>query len=581
MPEDLPSNLPSHASEAPAVLVWLPGMAHNQAPVQAQQGWRQGLERLRRMVGDLLPTRALPGASEGLQAGNLGALIDACRRFQQGSPAGREPSFAAHLGVAMVHSQDVVKPEEIQRAQCIARFSPIGTIGLQAEAVDAFARSWELPLVDLGEVQCTECGDLKPATKVLALTADQGTKLPDPLALRDVLVVLNPILEGYNPAQLKAAADLLADTMRTSLTRSALVRVVAAESTRRLIQPEKAVEDAFQLLRATHVLVSRGRLAVGGQLQLDLELLGRGRANAIWRDSVSLDIGALLAGKAEKLMDALASVHSAMLSESLDLAQLPSWETLEDHQLLISASQYMHRLSPASFEHSRLLLESLRQRAPQQAMVHAWLAKWHVMAAVQGLEPVQAAALNATQSVDEAVKLNPYCALALALGGMARLMQREPLASTGAWFERAVDANPNEALAWMYRSTQAVYEGRQSDGLHAIRIALALSPLDPWRYMFDMAAAHALLATGDWAGAYVYLQSAARARARHAPTLAFLVIAQARLGRLDLAHEHLKQLLELWPQYSLTRFWESYPGRDAPHAKEFAWAFTSAGLASD
>jgi hypothetical protein len=81
MPEAPPLNLPSHASEAPAVLVWLPGMAHNQAPVQAQQGWRQGLERLRHLVGDLLPKRAVPGASEGHQVGGLGALIEACRRF--------------------------------------------------------------------------------------------------------------------------------------------------------------------------------------------------------------------------------------------------------------------------------------------------------------------------------------------------------------------------------------------------------------------------------------------------------------------------------------------------------------------
>jgi len=580
MPEVPPLNLPSHASEAPAVLVWLPGMAHNQAPVQAQQGWRQGLERLRRMVGDLLPTRALPGAGEGLQAGNLGALIDACRRFQQGSLAGHEPSFAAHLGVAMVHSQDVVKPEEIQRAQCIARFSPIGTIGLQAEAVDAFARSWELPLVDLGEVQCTECGDLKPATKVLALTADQGTKLPDPLALRDVLVVLTPELTGDHPLQVEASAYLLADTIRTAMTRSALVRVIASESARRLSQPSRSVKDAFELLHATHVLRCEGSVAISGQMQLQMELLASGQLRPMWSDAFTTSIDELLAGDANKLMDVLSSAHAALLNESLSLAQLPAWKSLEDHQLLVAATQFMHRLSPVSFQRSRLLLDSLCQRAPRQALVHAWLAKWHVMAVVQALEPVPTAAASAVASADTALQLDPNCALAHSLGAIARLMLRAPLSEVGPAFSRAVGCNPSEALSWMYEAAHALYEDRCDAAEQAIRNALALSPLDPWRYMFDATAAHVYLANERWDLALQYAQHAARLRARHAPTIFFLVIAQARLGRLDLANGHLLQLLELWPKFSLTLFWETYAGRDSKHAHEFAWALTASGLPS-
>jgi tetratricopeptide (TPR) repeat protein len=580
MLKESPSNLPSHASEAPAVLVWLPGMAHNQAPVHAQQGWRQGLERLRHMLGEMLPRPTQQAAKEGVQVGGLGALIDACRRFQQGSANGDQPSFSGHLGVAMLHSQEGVAPQEVQRAQCIARFAPVGTIGLEAEAVDAFERSWELPLVDLGEVQCTECGDLKPTTKVLALTADQRTRLPDPLALRDVLAVLTPRLTGDHPLQAEAAGHLLADTIRTSLTRSALVRVIASESARRLGPPRLALQDAFELLHATHVLRCEGTVATNGQMQVQMELLAPGESRAMWSSHFSLSLEDLLAGQADSLMEAIASVHAAMVSQPLQLAQLPAWVKLEDHQLLISASQLIHRLSPAAFDRSRDLLEALVRRRPDQAVAHAWQAKWHVMAAVQGIEPVPAAAASAVAAANIALQLDTSCALAHSLGAMARLMLRAPLSETGPAFVHAVNCNPSEALAWMYEAAHALYEDRSDAAEQAIRTALALSPLDPWQYMFDATAAHVYLANERWDLALQYAQSAARLRARHAPTLLFHVIAQARLGRLDLANEYLRQLLELWPRFSLTLFWETYAGRDSKHAHQFAWALTAAGLPS-
>lgn len=581
MLKDSPSNLPSHASEAPAVLVWLPGMAHNQAPVHAQQGWRQGLERLRHMLGEMLPRPTQQAAKEGVQVGGLGALIDACRRFQQGSANGDQPSFSGHLGVAMLHSQDGVAPQEVQRAQCIARFAPVGTIGLEAEAVDAFERSWELPLVDLGEVQCTECGDLKPTTKVLALTADQRTRLPDPLALRDVLAVLTPRLTGDHPLQAEAAGHLLADTIRTSLTRSALVRVIASESARRLGPPRLALQDAFELLHATHVLRCEGTVATNGQMQVQMELLAPGESRAMWSSHFSLRLEALLAGQADSLMEAIANAHSAMVTAPLQLAQLPAWSKLEDHQLLISATQLMHRLAPAAFMLSSELLDALGQRCPDQALVHAWKAKWHVMAAVQGIEPRPIAVKAAELACDRALLVDPHCAFALALRGYSHIMEGHPPAQARAAFAKALAGSPSEALAWLFSALQCTFEDQLDAALEAIRTALALSPLDPWRYLFDATAAHVYLARGDAAQALKFAESSVRQRARHAPTLGYLVIIHARLGNLHIAKDHLRQLHELWPGYTLNSFWATYGGREAAHAQDFAWALAAAGLQSD
>jgi tetratricopeptide (TPR) repeat protein len=157
-------------------------------------------------------------------------------------------------------------------------------------------------------------------------------------------------------------------------------------------------------------------------------------------------------------------------------------------------------------------------------------------------------------------------------------MQAQPLERSRPWLEKAVQSNPSEALAWLYLALHRAYEERLDEALEAVRIAQALSPLDPWRYLFDSVAAHVHLARAEWEEGLAFAQRSATDRARHGPTLFYLCVANARLGKLDQAHRHLRQLLELWPRYSLQRFWATYAGRDAPHAMGFAWALTSAGL---
>lgn len=565
-------------AEAPAVLVWVPGMEHQQAPLHAHQGWQWGMERLRRLASEILPSRPVTGAVEGLQTGSLGSLIEACRRFQTSSSAAAAPSFPMHFGVALAASSGGAAPTDVQRATCIARHAPIGTIGLQAEVVDAAERTWEMPLVDLGEVHCRACGPDEPATKVLALTAGWGTTAPDPLALRNALVVLVPQLASDNPGQADAAAELLADTMATVLARSALLRVVARESSRRLTQAHRAVADAFEVLHAGHVLCGQGRLSTTGDLQLDLSLMAAGQASPVWTHRLSLHLDDLLSGRLHPLMQALADLHFEIASATLRDAQLPSWTHLEDHQLLMAASQLMHRLSPAAFKRSKQLLDTLVQRRPEQALGHAWQAKWQVMAVVQGLTPRRAAMVEVHAACRRALALDPHCALALALQGYAHIMEGHPVAASRQAFMAALDANPNEAFAWLFSALAATFEDRLDAALEAVQVAQALSPLDPWRYLFDAIAAHVHLARGDTDTALLYAESSARLRALHGPNLFYLVVAHARRGDLHLAQTYLQQLLELWPAYTLRTFWSTYAGRDTPHAKDFAWALTAAGL---
>lgn len=555
---------------AGAVLVALPGGFGTAAPVQRMAG----LGRLQALWDALLPAPSCRCAEPmAIGATDLRSLVDAGQSLLSQWP--HEP--ALQLGIELLADAQRPQPAELDAAARIARRAPQGMLALSAEAADRLERAWELPLVDLGPLEPGQ-GRLP---SVLALGGQGPTRLPDALALRNVLVVGPPALSGADPGRTQACAALLGEWVAASLACSSLLRVVASESVRRLQDPARLRADAFETLGASHLLLLRGHLGEGGTLALQMELLARGAARALWSERVALTLDGLLSGEAPALQRALAELHVALLSESLDASQCDGWERLEDHQLLIGATQLMHRLSPLAFERSRQMLLTLRQRAPRQARVHAWLAKWHVFAVVQWLEPSGSGLTEAQQCCDEALRLDPHCALGCALAGFVRLMRGEPLDSARPWLERAVQLNPNESLAWIFLALLRTYQDRLDEALEALRMGIALSPLDPWRYFFDSVAAHVHLARGDWTTGLAHAEASVRQRARHAPTLIYLAIAHSKLGRPDLGQAHLQQLLELWPHYSVERFWQLYPGREARHARDFAWALTAAGLPSN
>jgi adenylate cyclase len=550
-----------------AVLVALPSALGSTAPVQRLAGFG----RLHALWDQLLPAPSCRCAEPmALGATDLRTLLGASQTLLK--QWRHEP--ALQLGIDLLADASRPQAAELDAAARIARRAPQGMVALSAEAADRIDRAWELPLIDLGPVD----GEAGRRPSVLVLDEARPLHLPDALALRDVLVVAPAQLSGDDRVQAEACATLLSDWIAGRLACSSLLRVVSPESVRRLQDPARLPADAFGTLGASHLLLLRGHLGGSGTLALQMELLARDSPRSLWSERLAVTLDGLLSGEAPSLRRALADLHVALMSESLDLSQGGGWERLEDHQLLIAATQLLHRLSPLAFERAQQMLLTLRQRAPRQARVHAWLAKWHVFAVVQWLEPSASGLPQAQASCSEALRLDPDCALAWALSGFLRLMRGEPLEAARPELERAVQVNPNESLAWIFLALLRTYEDRLDEALEALRMGIALSPLDPWRYFFDSVAAHVHLARGDWASGLAHAEASVRQRARHAPTLIYLAIAHSKLGRPDLAQDYLRQLLELWPHYSVERFWQLYPGRQTRHAREFSWALTAAGL---
>jgi adenylate cyclase len=159
------------------------------------------------------------------------------------------------------------------------------------------------------------------------------------------------------------------------------------------------------------------------------------------------------------------------------------------------------------------------------------------------------------------------------VGGASHFMARH---RTGvALLERAVQLNPNLAMAHGLLGLSYASIDRPAEGLSHVETALRLSPRDPMTYSFFLSQAPCKFVSGDYSGA---LSSAERSASIHpgSDCHLYMAAALAELGELDKAREQIKRALAFSPKMNLVvigRGVQGNPGWEKYHA-----ALRKAGL---
>jgi TolB-like protein len=111
--------------------------------------------------------------------------------------------------------------------------------------------------------------------------------------------------------------------------------------------------------------------------------------------------------------------------------------------------------------------------------------------------------------------------------------------------DRAIDLNPNLALAFGHRALVLVFLNRPDEAISAAQHAIRLSPRHPMTFNFVQAQAFAHLAAGRYEAGLPWAEEALRENAG-LPGLRFKLSLCGHLGRLDAAAECLRQVSESW-----------------------------------
>lgn len=347
-----------------------------------------------------------------------------------------------------------------------------------------------------------------------------------------------------------------------------------------IIHMLSSVKDLFVIARASIIGFSRDLpdvRSIGRELGVRYVLSGR-----VQRDNqrvrVSTELSDTISGQiiradrydiqSEDIFDlqgriaihVLRSIAPRVRERELKRGQRKLPENLTAYDRLLQAQALMDQLDNAAHARAEALLREAIQLDQDYAAAHTALAYSYVLRIGEGwsLDP-EADAAEAARAAKTAMDLDGNDAMAVAIYGYVLSYMRREHDRGLQLIEQALEISPHAADALAFGSFAASFVGDGALAMQRAELALRLSPLDTHLFWYEGALAQAHYVSGDFGEA---LKWTIRASNRQRPALFNFrtrAASLAALGRLEEAADVSKQIMQLSPTFSLSRYRRQCP----------------------
>lgn len=533
--------------------------------------------RLVKSLGDglMLEFEAVPPAIQCAIA-----MQTAISQANQGRPAEQWMYLrvGAHVADVIVDEHDIYG-SGVNLASRLTTLAGPGEIVVSADVRDGLADGLDADVEDLGECHVKHVKHMVRAYRV-------GSAGPDPRVsvvraaypdLRPTIAII-PFRARTREAADQVVGDALADEVIAALSKTAALNVVSRLSTSVFKNRDTPLIEVATRLGATYVL--SGHVATSSnRLRLTVELAEAGSGSVVWADGLSGDTRELWEPDDALIATIVSRVSQAIIEREVQRTGSQSMPTLQSYSLMLGAITLMHRTAATDFARAHDMLEHLVERDARHPRPHAWLANWYALRVTQSQTSTpRDDTRRALQHAQDALERDPRCSLALAIDGVLQINLLKDLVAAELRFNAALESNPNEGLAWLFKAVMHAFKGEGELAEAASHRALVLSPLDPMRHYYDSLAATAALGALNYPRAIELAQRSLRANRTHPSTYRSLAIAQMLSGDPMAATETISHLRELAPDYTVSEFKVVSGFSAGPLKQLFADALESAGL---
>ena len=364
----------------------------------------------------------------------------------------------------------------------------------------------------------------------------------------------------------RAVGEIMADEIIVALSRAPELRILSRLSTASFRGRAARLKDILAILGATYALSGAYRVS-GNTLVVTAELADTRDGETVWAQGFRTRLDGLLARDDTLVGSIVAGVAAALMSTEIERTKSRPLPTLDAYTLLLGAIGLMHRSDPRDFAKSRRAFEHLIDRYPRYTAPYAYLAEWHVFKVTQGwFADLQREASAALDWINRALDMESADSLELMVNGLVHtnLLRRHDVAKAS--YDRALEKNANEGLAWLHRGTLWAFQGR---GREAV---------EPWRYYYDSLRATAALAARDYERAIKLGRRSLRSNRAHASTLRVVAIASSELGQMDRARKSVASLRKLDPSLTVRSYLARSPAAQYETGSVWSQALRRAGL---
>ncbi|WP_415920095.1 winged helix-turn-helix domain-containing protein [Tateyamaria sp. SN6-1] len=414
-------------------------------------------------------------------------------------------------------------------------------------------------------------------TAIAAADANGGIILAD-LDPRDVLPTLAVLpMRGSFETRQDPLGIFVADEIANALGRSEDMNVISRLSTAQFWGELGQHSNLRQALNADFV-VSGLAHSQNDIVVLSVELADADSGIALWSDRIRLPLGPLMTDT-DWVEHVVSQLRNAIMVNEVRRVRSRPLDDLKLFSVLHGAVGLMHRLSPKDFNEARSLLRFVAEKAPYNPAPLAWMARWHVLRAMQGWsEDVQQEATSAIKCAEQALDIDPENTLALTSLGfvMTNLLHR--LDEAHGYYDNALLINPNDAQARALRGMLLAFTDNGSDGKRDVERALHLTPRDPHRFFYLALASGVHLSAENYDRSVLLAKESLRLNKTHISTLRMLAAAQMGAGDEDASRATVAELMRLQPDLRVSTWTQSAPSREYDNGKRVATLLRAAGV---
>jgi len=288
----------------------------------------------------------------------------------------------------------------------------------------------------------------------------------------------------------------------------------------------------------------------GDRVRIAAQLIDTASGNHVWAERYDRELADIFAVQDEITERVVTAIEPELYAAEHFRSRRTPPGSLDAWECVIRALSYAGRGTRAGMTEAEALCRRAIAIAPGYSQAHSQLA-WVVIPATAWSGDVSAVLAEATTEAQTALGLDERDPWAHLTHGVVLWRMRRHGESERA-FRRALEFNPNFALAHAFLGLPLAGAGAHREALDSAKQALRLSPKDPLVFSFAARAmASAYFAAEIYSDGVVW---ARRVMERH-PELVFpqylLIAAAALQGDIPTAAEALSTLLRLRPEFSL------------------------------
>ena len=460
--------------------------------------------------------------------------------------------IALHMGEVSATAHDIYG-QGVNLASRLQEHAPAGGVLLSGEMHRAVADALPRPVRDLGLLVLKH---LPAPERAFALDPERPpTRLPAPPDLSPLpsIAVLPLRNLGADP-QDDYFADGVVEDIVTSLGALRELMVVSRSSTLAWRARDADPREVARALGVRYVVSGSLRRA-GREVRVQVELCDAETGTRLWGDRAETMGGELFVLQdriVERIVTGLAPhVRAAELQRAL--RKRPGSFTAYD--LTLRGLGLITTLDRARFAEAREAFAAAMAHDPGFALPVAWAARWHSVHVGQGWSADPRADMEQAATLSfRAIELDRQNALALATCGHVRSFLFHDYDTALVYFDRALSAGPNTALAWLLSSATLSYVGRTQEAIRHAEHGLRLSPFDQNLFSYYNLIGIAHYAHGNVAEAVRWCRLSASETPRFTSNLRIMIAALAAAGQHDQACASARRLLELEPGFTIAEY---------------------------